>query len=167
MTADNHAIVVEGLRKRYGDRPVLEGFDLRVRPGTVCGLLGPNGAGKTTAVRILSTLLRFDSGRAEVAGFDVARRPDQVRHRIGLVGQHAAVDEVLSGHQNLVLFGRLHHLGATGARRRAAELLDRFGLADAGDKPIKTYSGGMRRPWPGRSSCWPSSCRWPSPGTGP
>ncbi|WP_199199698.1 ATP-binding cassette domain-containing protein [Micromonospora sp. RP3T] len=145
MAAGEHAIIAEGLRKRYGDRNVLDGFALRVPPGTVCGLLGPNGAGKTTAVRILSTLLRFDEGRAEVAGFDVARRPDQVRHRIGLVGQHAALDEVLSGHQNLVLFGRLCHLGTKRARQRAAELLERFGLADTGDKPVKAYSGGMRR----------------------
>ncbi|MGY3519989.1 ATP-binding cassette domain-containing protein [Micromonospora sp. PTRAS2] len=145
MTAGGYAIAAEGLRKRYGDAPALDGFDLRVRPGTVCGLLGPNGAGKTTAVRILSTLLRPDAGRAEVAGFDVARRPDQVRHRIGLVGQRAAVDEVLSGHENLVIFGRLCHLGAKRARQRADELLDRFGLADAGGRPVKAYSGGMRR----------------------
>ncbi|KIR65863.1 daunorubicin resistance protein DrrA family ABC transporter ATP-binding protein [Micromonospora haikouensis] len=145
MTADGFAIAAEGLRKRYGDIPALDGFDLRVRPGTVCGLLGPNGAGKTTAVRILSTLLRHDSGRAEVAGFDVARQPDQVRHRIGLVGQRAAVDEVLSGHENLVVFGRLCHLGAKRARQRASELLDRFGLADAGGRPVRAYSGGMRR----------------------
>ncbi|WP_229404299.1 ATP-binding cassette domain-containing protein [Micromonospora sp. NBRC 110038] len=145
MTADGFAIAAEGLRKRYGDTPALDGFDLRVRPGRVCGLLGPNGAGKTTAVRILSTLLRHDSGRAEVAGFDVARQPDQVRHRIGLVGQRAAVDEVLSGHENLVVFGRLCHLGARRARQRASELLDRFGLADAGGRPVRAYSGGMRR----------------------
>ncbi|WP_343450296.1 ATP-binding cassette domain-containing protein [Micromonospora oryzae] len=145
MTADGFAIAAEGLRKRYGDTPALDGFDLRVRPGRVCGLLGPNGAGKTTAVRILSTLLRHDSGRAEVAGFDVARQPDQVRHRIGLVGQRAAVDEVLSGHENLVVFGRLCHLGARRARQRAGELLDRFGLADAGGRPVRAYSGGMRR----------------------
>ncbi|WP_432957826.1 ATP-binding cassette domain-containing protein [Micromonospora haikouensis] len=145
MTAGGYAIAAEGLRKRYGDTSALDGFDLRVRPGTVCGLLGPNGAGKTTAVRILSTLLRHDAGRAEVAGFDVARRPDQVRCRIGLVGQRVAVDEVLSGHENLVIFGRLCHLGARRARQRAGELLDRFGLADAGGKPVKAYSGGMRR----------------------
>ncbi|MBB5827747.1 ATP-binding cassette domain-containing protein [Micromonospora carbonacea] len=145
MTVGGYAIAAEGLRKRYGDTPALDGFDLRVRPGTVCGLLGPNGAGKTTAVRILSTLLRHDSGRVEVAGFDVARQADQVRHRIGLVGQRAAVDEVLSGHENLVIFGRLCHLGARRARQRAGELLDRFGLADAGGKPVRAYSGGMRR----------------------
>ncbi|MEV4695309.1 ATP-binding cassette domain-containing protein [Micromonospora echinospora] len=140
-----HAILAEGLRKRYGDSVALDGFDLRVPPGTVCGLLGPNGAGKTTAVRILATLLRFDAGRAEVAGFDVAGQPDRVRHRIGLVGQHPAVDEALSGRENLVMFGRLFHLDRAGARRRAGELLDRFGLADAAGRPVRTYSGGMRR----------------------
>ncbi|MGC4892908.1 ATP-binding cassette domain-containing protein [Micromonospora sp. DT31] len=140
-----HAILAEGLRKRYGDTAALDGFDLRVPAGTVCGLLGPNGAGKTTAVRILATLLRFDAGRAEVAGFDVAGQPDQVRYRIGLVGQHPAVDEALSGRENLVIFGRLFHLGRTEAKRRADELLGRFGLADAGGRPVRTYSGGMRR----------------------
>ncbi|WP_174534171.1 ATP-binding cassette domain-containing protein [Micromonospora chalcea] len=140
-----HAILAEGLRKRYGDNVALDGFDLRVSPGTVCGLLGPNGAGKTTAVRILATLLRFDAGRAEVAGYDVAGQADLVRHRIGLVGQHPAVDEALSGRENLVIFGRLFHLDRAGARRRAGELLDRFGLADAADRPVRTYSGGMRR----------------------
>jgi ABC-2 type transport system ATP-binding protein len=138
-------ILAEGLRKRYGDRAALDGLDLAVRAGTVHGLLGPNGAGKTTAVRILTTLLRFDSGRAEVAGFDVAREPAQVRYRIGLLGQHAAVDEILSGRQNLEMFGRLYHLPARQAKARAAELLDQFGLADTGSKPIKQYSGGMRR----------------------
>lgn len=137
--------MADGLRKRYRDRYALDGFDLRVRPGTVCGLLGPNGAGKTTSVRILSTLLRLDEGRAEVAGFDVTRQPDEVRYRIGLVGQHPALDEALSGRQNLVLFGRLFHLGRRRARQRAVELLDRFGLADAAEQPVSTYSGGMRR----------------------
>ncbi|MGC5286399.1 ATP-binding cassette domain-containing protein [Micromonospora sp. DT231] len=145
MPTRDDAIVAEGLRKRYRDRYALDGFDLRVRPGTVCGLLGPNGAGKTTSVRILSTLLRLDEGRAEVAGFDVTRQPDQVRYRIGLVGQHPALDEALSGRQNLVLFGRLFHLGRRRARQRAVELLDRFGLADAAEQPVSTYSGGMRR----------------------
>ncbi|MGC4794194.1 ATP-binding cassette domain-containing protein [Micromonospora saelicesensis] len=139
------AIVAQGLRKRYRDRYALDGFDLRVPQGTVCGLLGPNGAGKTTSVRILSTLLRLDEGRAEVAGFDVTRQPDQVRYRIGLVGQHPALDEALSGRQNLVLFGRLFHLGRRRARQRAVELLERFGLADAAEQPVSTYSGGMRR----------------------
>ncbi|MEU1679352.1 ATP-binding cassette domain-containing protein [Micromonospora zamorensis] len=145
MPTRDDAIVAEGLRKRYRDRYALDGFDLRVRQGTVCGLLGPNGAGKTTSVRILSTLLRLDEGRAEVAGFDVTRQPDQVRYRIGLVGQNPALDEALSGRQNLVLFGRLFHLGRSRARQRADELLERFGLADAAEQPVSTYSGGMRR----------------------
>jgi ABC-2 type transport system ATP-binding protein len=140
-----HAIVAEGLRKRYREREVVAGVDLEVPAGTVCGLLGPNGAGKTTCVRILATLLHFESGRAEVAGFNLARRPEEVRRRIGLVGQHAAVDEVLSGRQNLELFGRLYHLGARRATQRASELLESFGLADTGRKPVKQYSGGMRR----------------------
>ncbi|RKN41546.1 ATP-binding cassette domain-containing protein [Micromonospora endolithica] len=138
-------IEADGLRRRFGATVALAGLDLRVPPGSVCGLLGANGAGKTTAVRILTTLLRADAGRARVAGFDVGRQPDRVRARIGLVGQHAAVDEVLSGRQNLVLFGRLHHLDAARARRVAAGLLDRFGLAEAADRPAGTYSGGMRR----------------------
>jgi ABC-2 type transport system ATP-binding protein len=138
-------IVAEGLRKRYGDTRALDGLDLAVPEGTVCGLLGPNGAGKTTAVQILTTLLRPDRGRARVAGFDVAGQPAQVRRRIGLVGQHAAVDEMLSGRQNLEMFGRLYHLDAAAARRRADELLDRFGLGDAGARPVGGYSGGMRR----------------------
>jgi ABC-2 type transport system ATP-binding protein len=140
-----NAVVVTGLRKRYGSAEALAGLDLVVPRGTVCGLLGPNGAGKTTAVRILTTLLRADGGRAEVSGFDVARRPAAVRARIGLVGQHAAVDEILSGRQNLVLFGRLNHLGRERAGRRADELLERFALADTGDLPVDRYSGGMRR----------------------
>ncbi|WP_020673480.1 ATP-binding cassette domain-containing protein [Amycolatopsis nigrescens] len=140
-----NAVVAEGLRKRYGDKEAVAGFDLVVPAGTVCGLLGPNGAGKTTAVRILSTLLRFDGGRAEVAGFDVAVEAAQVRRRIGLVGQHAALDEVLGGRQNLIMFGRLYHLGAAAAARRADELLERFDLAGTGRLPVKRYSGGMRR----------------------
>ncbi|MGQ0838467.1 ABC transporter ATP-binding protein [Actinokineospora sp.] len=135
----------QGLRKRYGDKDALDGFDLRVPRGTVCGLLGPNCAGKTTSVRILATLRRFDSGRAELAGCDVARQAAQVRGRIGLVGQHTAVDVILGGRQNLVMFGRLCHLGARQAQVRADELLARFGLADTGSKPVKAYSGGMRR----------------------
>lgn len=133
------------LRKRYGKQTALDGFSLRVRPGTVCGLLGPNGAGKTTAVRILATLLRPDSGEASVAGYDVIRRPRQVRYRIGLVGQNASVDEILTGRQNLELFGRLGHLTARTARTRAGELLDQFGLAEAADRSVEEYSGGMRR----------------------
>jgi ABC-2 type transport system ATP-binding protein len=145
VSSTTWAVAAEGLRKRYGTTTALDGFDLTVREGTVCGLLGPNGAGKTTAVRILATLLRPDGGRAEVAGLDVARQAAQVRHRIGLVGQHTAVDEVLSGRQNLVMFGRLYHLGAAAARRRADQLLGRFGLSDAAGKPTGQYSGGMRR----------------------
>jgi ABC-2 type transport system ATP-binding protein len=138
-------VLAEGLRKRYGPADALDGFDLAVPEGSVCGLLGPNGAGKTTAVRILTTLLRPDGGRARVAGFDVVGQAAQVRYRIGLLGQHTAVDEILSGRQNLVLFARLHHLGARLAHRRADELLERFGLGDTGAKPVKQYSGGMRR----------------------
>lgn len=145
MSLTEFAVVAEGLRKRYGDTHALDGFDLAVAPGTVCGLLGPNGAGKTTAVRILTTLSRPDGGRASVAGCDVARQAPAVRRLIGLVGQHAAVDEVLSGRQNLELFGRLYHLDARSAARRAGELLDSFGLADTGRKPVSQYSGGMRR----------------------
>ncbi|MET9441582.1 ATP-binding cassette domain-containing protein [Streptomyces sp. NPDC006610] len=142
---DGFAVRAEGLQKRYGDKRALDGFDLAVREGTVHGLLGPNGAGKTTAVRILSTLVRLDGGRATVAGLDVARRPREVRARIGLTGQYAAVDEVLTGRQNLEMFGRLFHLGGKRAKLRAAELLDRFDLADAADKGVGGYSGGMRR----------------------
>ena len=138
-------VLAEGLRKRYGRTSALDGFDLAVPEGRVCGLLGPNGAGKTTAVRILTTLLRPDGGRARVAGFDVVRQAAQVRYHIGLLGQHPAVDEVLSGRQNLVLFARLHHVGAAAAGRRADELLERFGLAGTGAKPVRQYSGGMRR----------------------
>ena len=142
---DAPAIVCEDLCKRYGKVTALNGFGMVAPEGTVHGLLGPNGAGKTTTVRVLATLLRPDSGRAEVAGFDVASQPDQVRARIGLAGQNAAVDEILSGRQNLVMFGRLYHLPANVARRRADELLGQFGLAGAGSKPVRQYSGGMRR----------------------
>ncbi|URN04982.1 ATP-binding cassette domain-containing protein [Actinomadura madurae] len=145
MTEPRLAVSAEGLRKRYGGTEALAGLDLRVPAGTVHGLLGPNGAGKTTAVRILTTLTRPDGGTARVAGHDVVREPDEVRRRIGLVGQHAAVDEILGGRQNLVMFGRLHHLGAKEARRRADGLLERFRLADAAAKPAGEYSGGMRR----------------------
>ncbi|MGW2340689.1 ATP-binding cassette domain-containing protein [Streptomyces sp. NPDC001661] len=139
------AIVAEGVRKRYGEKAALDGLDLTVGRGTVHGVLGPNGAGKTTAVRVMTTLLRADEGRVEVAGHDVRRTPDEVRHRIGLLGQHAALDEELGGRQNLEMFGRLHHLGARRAGVRADELLARFGLADTGRKAVKAYSGGMRR----------------------
>ncbi|MDT0392789.1 ATP-binding cassette domain-containing protein [Streptomyces dubilierae] len=139
------AITVEGAQKKYGTKKALDGLDLTVARGTVHGVLGPNGAGKTTLVRILSTLLRPDAGRIEVAGHDVVREAYAVRLRIGLLGQHAALDEELGGRQNLELFGRLHHLGARGARARADELLERFGLAGTGRKAVRQYSGGMRR----------------------
>jgi ABC-2 type transport system ATP-binding protein len=145
MAISGLAIEAEGLVKRYGATAALDGFDLAVPAGTVCGLLGPNGAGKTTAVRILATLLRADGGRAAVAGIDVARHPHEVRRRIGLSGQEPAVDEILSGRQNLVLFGRLNRLGKAAARRRADELLAQLGLEDAASRAVKHYSGGMRR----------------------
>ncbi|MFC0509046.1 ATP-binding cassette domain-containing protein [Micromonospora costi] len=145
MNHETPAVVADGLRKTYGRTHALDGFDLTVPAGSVCGLLGPNGAGKTTAVRALATLLRFDGGHARVAGYDVTRDPERVRAAIGLTGQYAAVDETLSGRQNLVLFGRLRHLPVRVARRRADELLDQFGLADAADRSAGTYSGGMRR----------------------
>ncbi|MFI8391179.1 ATP-binding cassette domain-containing protein [Streptomyces sp. NPDC085540] len=139
------AISVEGVHKRYGDKQALAGLDLEVARGTVHAVLGPNGAGKTTAVRIMSTLLRHDRGVVRVAGHDVTTDPAAVRSRIGLLGQHAALDEELAGRQNLEMFGRLHHLGARRAGRRADELLERFGLTDTGRKAVKQYSGGMRR----------------------
>jgi ABC-2 type transport system ATP-binding protein len=139
------SIRAEGLVKHFGSVHALDGVDLEVATGTVLGLLGPNGAGKTTCVRILTTLLRPDAGRAEVAGVDVAHDPDGVRRRIGLAGQYAAVDENLTGLENLFMVGRLNHLPKDVSRRRAAELLARFDLADAGDRTVKTYSGGMRR----------------------
>jgi ABC-2 type transport system ATP-binding protein len=143
--SEARAVRADGLIKHFGTTAALAGFDLEVPAGSVHGVLGPNGAGKTTALRVLTTLLRPDGGRAEVAGFDVVRQADDVRHRIGLVGQNAAVDEVLDGRQNLVMFGRLFHLPVPAAKRRADELLERFGLADVGRKPISKYSGGMRR----------------------
>ncbi|MFD5158064.1 ATP-binding cassette domain-containing protein [Streptomyces hawaiiensis] len=138
-------ITVEGAEKTYGDKKALDGLDLTVARGTVHGVLGPNGAGKTTLLRVLSTLLRPDAGRIEVAGHDVVREAYAVRLCIGLLGQHAALDEELGGRQNLELFGRLHHLGAKRARARADELLERFDLADTGRKAVRQYSGGMRR----------------------
>jgi len=139
------AIKASGLAKAYGDVVALNGIDIEVEQGTDLGLLGPNGSGKTTTVRILATLLQADSGSASVGGFDVATQPDEVRSVIGLTGQYAAVDEYLTGRENLELFGRLFHLSKFDAAKRAAELLDRFDLSDAADRGIKGYSGGMRR----------------------
>ena len=139
------AIEVEGLTKRYKDVEALAGIDLAVPAGTVFGLLGPNGAGKTTAVRILSTILRPDRGNARVLGYDVVRQSGEVRKRIGLAGQNAAVDPNLTGGENLRLIGRLTHLPGSEVRSRANELLERFDLSDAADRPVRTYSGGMRR----------------------
>jgi ABC-2 type transport system ATP-binding protein len=139
------AVVVEGLVKRYGRLVALDGLNLRVPEGTVTALLGPNGAGKTTAIRVLTTLLRPDAGSATVAGVDVLADPRRVRAHIGTSGQYAAVDEYLTGFENLEMVGRLYHLGGRRSRRRARELLARFGLAEAADRPVKGYSGGMRR----------------------
>ena len=139
------AIAATGLRKSYGDKVVLDGIDLNVAEGTVFSLLGPNGAGKTTAVQILSTYLAADGGEARVAGHDLAREPDAVRAAIGVTGQFSAVDRFLTGEENLILMADLHHLGRRHGRRRAAELLERFDLVEAGGKTPATYSGGMRR----------------------
>jgi ABC-2 type transport system ATP-binding protein len=138
-------IEARGLVKRYGNTVALDGLDLTVPEGTILGLLGPNGAGKTTAISILTTLLSPDAGTATVAGADVVAQPAEVRRRIGLSGQYAAVDEYLTGHENLELIGRLYHLGTKRSRARAIELLDRFSLTEAGSRPVGTYSGGMRR----------------------
>jgi ABC-2 type transport system ATP-binding protein len=139
------AIRVEGLRKRFGDVVALDGVDFEVPPATVFGLLGPNGAGKTTAVRVLTTILRPDAGEASVLGLDVIEQAPRVRARIGLAGQFAAVDGNLTGRENLRLIGRLTHLPRRLVEDRAAELLEQFDLADAADRPSRTYSGGMRR----------------------
>ncbi|MGI5268059.1 ATP-binding cassette domain-containing protein [Nonomuraea sp. CA-218870] len=139
------AIVAEGLVKRYGGVTALDGVDLTVPEGTVLGLLGPNGAGKTTAVRILTTLLRPDAGRATVAGYDVVRDARRLRSVIGASGQYAAVDDHLTGAENLEMVGRLYHLGVERSRERARELLERFDLTEAADRPVQGYSGGMRR----------------------
>jgi ABC-2 type transport system ATP-binding protein len=139
------AVRAEGLVKRFGDVVALDGVDLTVEEGQVVGLLGPNGAGKTTTVRILATLLKPDAGYAEVAGFDVVRQANEVRRTIGLTGQYAAVDEYLTGRENLVMFGDLYHLERGYVRDRAEELLIGFDLAGAADRPVRTYSGGMRR----------------------
>jgi ABC-2 type transport system ATP-binding protein len=143
--SDVPAVVVEGLKKSFGETRALDGVDLTIREGTVFGLLGPNGAGKTTAVRVLATLLKPDFGRAEVFGHDVVASPADVRAMIGLAGQYAAVDELLTGRQNLRMVGRLYHLPDREVRARADELLEQFDLTDAADRAVKTYSGGMRR----------------------
>ncbi len=139
------AVSVEGVKKSFGSTQALAGVDLEVARGEIVGLLGPNGAGKTTLVRVLATLLPPDGGRAEVLGLDVVRQAAQVRQRIGLTGQQAAVDEILTGRENLRLFGELFHLSVADARRRADELLERFDLVEAADRTARTYSGGMRR----------------------
>ena len=139
------AIEAEGLRKRYGTVEALRGVDLTVETGTVFGLLGPNGAGKTTAVRILTTLLRPDSGSARVDGLDVLTDAARLRTRIGVAGQNAAVDENMTGFETLEMVGQLYHLGRRAARERASELLEEFDLSEAADRVVKTYSGGMRR----------------------
>jgi ABC-2 type transport system ATP-binding protein len=145
MTRPPTAIAAIGLRKSYGDHIVLEGIDLDVAEGTVFALLGPNGAGKTTIVQILSTLIGADAGEIRVAGHEVTREPDAVRAAIGVTGQFSAVDNLLTGRENLVLMADLHHLGRAEGRRRAAELLERFDLVDAATRTAATYSGGMRR----------------------
>ena len=150
MSADSlfhmsDAVIVDSLVKTFGVTKALDNLSLRVPEGTVLGLLGPNGAGKTTAVRVLSTLLRADSGHAEVGGVDVMRHPGRVRKLIGLTGQFTAVDDYLTGRENLVMFGRLYHMGRRASRQRADELLERFDLTDAASRIAKTYSGGMRR----------------------
>jgi daunorubicin resistance ABC transporter ATP-binding subunit len=140
-----NAIVVQDLRKRFGEVTALDGVDFEVERGTVFGLLGPNGAGKTTVVRVLATVLRPDGGRAEVLGRDVVREADAVRRRIGLAGQNAAVDPNLTGRENLRMVGMLGQMQRADVMPRADELLDRFGLSDAANRPLRTYSGGMRR----------------------
>jgi ABC-2 type transport system ATP-binding protein len=138
-------ITASGLVKTYGKLRALDGLDLAVPEATILGLLGPNGAGKTTAVRILTTLLEPDAGTARVAGIDIAKNPGQVRAKLGLSGQYAAVDEYLTGFENLDMVGRLYGLGRAPSKQRARELLAQFNLVEAGDRPVKTYSGGMRR----------------------
>jgi ABC-2 type transport system ATP-binding protein len=140
-----NAVLAEGLVKKFGDVTALDGVDFAIAEGSVLGLLGPNGAGKTTAVRILTTLIPPDAGHAEVAGIDVLRNPAGVRRQIGVSGQYAAVDEYLTGFENLDMVGRLYHLGRVESRARARDLLRQFRLDEAADRPVKTYSGGMRR----------------------
>jgi len=145
MTKIDTVIEVKNLQKSYGDHEVLKGIDFTVKRGTMLALLGPNGAGKTTTVRILSTLLGFNDGSVTIQDHDVATDPDAVRRIIGLTGQSAAVDEMLTGRENLVMMGRLYHLTKKSAHARAEELLNEFDLVEAADRPLKTYSGGMRR----------------------
>ncbi|HSX00363.1 MAG TPA: ATP-binding cassette domain-containing protein [Patescibacteria group bacterium] len=145
MTESKYVVEAKGLKKSYGSNEVLKGIDLKVERGTMLALLGPNGAGKTTTVRILSTLLAFDAGTVKVEGYDVKTDPDKVRGVIGLTGQSAAIDELLTGRENLLMMGRLYRLTAASAKARAQELLEEFSLVDAADRPAKTYSGGMRR----------------------
>ena len=161
---DQPAIQAEGLSKRFGDVHALQDLNLTVSAGSVLGLLGPNGAGKTTAVRILTTLLRPDTGSARVVGLDV-RQPAAVRQVIGLAGQSAAVDDYLTGQENLVMAGRLHHLHRSEAHRRAAELLQRFELAEAADRPVRTWSAACAAAWtwPSAWSATPRCCSWTSP----
>ncbi len=162
------AIVVEGLVKRFGDIVAVDRIDFTVPKGTVLGLLGPNGAGKTTTVRVLTTILRPDAGRATVLGLDVAKRPHAVRSVIGLTGQFAAVDEALTGRENLRMISRLTHQPTGTINQRADELLGRFGLSSAADRPVRTYSGGMHAggsTWVGGPWCTlgPRCCSWTSP----
>lgn len=145
MEKSDYVIEAKGLVKSYGTNEVLKGIDLKVERGTMLALLGPNGAGKTTTIRILTTLLEFDGGSAHIEGFDVATQADKVRTVIGLTGQSAAVDELLTGRENLVMMGRLYRLTKASATARAQELLEEFDLTEAADRPAKTYSGGMRR----------------------
>ena len=143
--SNNHAIVAEEVYKHFGEVKALDGVSIAAETGKVLGLLGPNGAGKTTLVRILTTLLKPDRGVVSVGGIDVLRQKQRVREIIGLAGQYAAVDEILTGRENLVMVGRLYHMPRWAARQRAAELLEQFALTDAADRSVKTYSGGMRR----------------------
>ncbi len=145
LMPENDAISIRGLTKSYKKVSVLKGIDLSVPRGTMLALLGPNGAGKTTTIRILSTLLRFDAGEVKVNGFDVVKDSEKVRECIGLTGQYAAVDEYLTGRENLVMMGRLYHLSKEQSTKRAGELLEQFDLTEAADRAAKTYSGGMRR----------------------
>jgi ABC-2 type transport system ATP-binding protein len=161
---DERAIVAEGLSKRFGQVHALRGIDLELPVGTVLGLLGPNGAGKTTTVRILSTLLPPDAGRARVAGFDVMEQASAVRRLTGLSGQYAAVDAYLTGRENLQMIGRLYGLGRRASRRRAGELLERFDLAGAAERMARTYSGGCAAAWTSPPASWQrrQCCSWTS-----